>query len=169
MKKRNARGFTLVEMLTAVLILTIMGVGLTTGIASAVQVYHGSVFSSESQLLSDTMDTALADVLRYAKYEEAETADTPLRFSNANYRVVRGSLLAYEGRLKMNPTDAAVGGGESLMNLLSDSAYSSMDFTDLTLSYDVQTHVFSGSYTLESKRGSALKKTVTFAYRTLVG
>ncbi|MEG1578144.1 MAG: prepilin-type N-terminal cleavage/methylation domain-containing protein [Oscillospiraceae bacterium] len=170
MKKRATRGFTVVEMLMAMLILAIVGVGLTTGISSAIGVYHTSVFTSESQLLTGTLDTALADVLRYAKYEKAATeeeGDTTAHFSNTNYRVVNGSLLADEGRLKMNPTDGEPT-KDTLLNLLSDSAYSTMSLRDLTLKYEDTTHVFSGSYTLVSTRDSTLTKTVNFAYRTLV-
>lgn len=162
MRRRN-KGFTLVETLVSLLILLLISVGVTAGVGAAGRVYRSSLFASESELLSDTLETALSDVLRYSTVVNG--ASDPVTFRNPNYiDMADCSLSLTEGRIVLQP-DGADPDAEG-NPLLSDGAYSSMKITAFTLTYDGETYI--GSYTIESTAQTGLEKTCTFCFRPLV-
>ena len=65
-KLASRKGLTLVELLAAIMILALIGVGMATGMTAATQTYERSVFSSETLVLQDTINTTLGEYLRYA-------------------------------------------------------------------------------------------------------
>ena len=73
---KNQRGFTLVEMLCAVLVLGFLGLLLNSGIMMAVRNYHEVTAVSEAQVLLSTLSDALLDDLRYAR--QVQTVDDKL-------------------------------------------------------------------------------------------
>lgn len=66
-KRTDERGFTLVEMLCATLILVLLALVMGTGLRLALRGYHEVTAESETQLLLSTALDALADDLRYAR------------------------------------------------------------------------------------------------------
>ena len=67
-KKLNGQGgFTLVEMLCAVLILILLSLMLNTGLNMALQSYRKLTAEAETQLLLNTLTDAIAGELRYAR------------------------------------------------------------------------------------------------------
>lgn len=66
-KQRDERGFTLVEMLCAALILVLLALVMGTGLRLALRGYREVTAESETQLLLSTALGALADDLRYAR------------------------------------------------------------------------------------------------------
>jgi len=65
-KLRDSGGVTLIETLCAVVILTLLGLLLNTGLQMAVKSYHDMTAESETQLLLNTLTNALSDKLRYS-------------------------------------------------------------------------------------------------------
>lgn len=63
--KKNG-GYTLVEMLSAIVVLLLFTALLVTGINLAVDTYTDSVATSEAQTLCSTLQTVVSDELRYA-------------------------------------------------------------------------------------------------------
>ena len=154
---RRSRGFTLVETLAAVAILVILIATMSLGLASASDTYRISLFDAESATLADTVDTALGDVLRYAAWERED------RFTNPDYGVSGGRLFLKEGKLCINPSpldeDAE---GLRITPLISDGAYSNLELSGFTLSYE--DGVFRGSYTIASE---GISREIEFCFRTL--
>ena len=66
------RGMTLTEMLVALLILSLVTVGVTAGTGTALRVYRQSTAASEAQMLTSTLSTVLMDELRYASDIQAD-------------------------------------------------------------------------------------------------
>lgn len=66
-KLRSEEGLTLVELLCTVVILTLLGLMLNTGLQMALRSYQDMTAQSEAQLLLSTLSDALADDLRYAR------------------------------------------------------------------------------------------------------
>lgn len=66
-KLRGQKGVTLVEMLAAVAVLSLLGVMLQTGLQLALKSYHTMTAEAETQLLLSTVSDAIADELRYAR------------------------------------------------------------------------------------------------------
>lgn len=65
-KLKNKGGFTLIEMMAALLILVLLVVAMGYVMDSASQVYEASTFESQSGSLSGILNTALGDILRYS-------------------------------------------------------------------------------------------------------
>ena len=65
-KLKNKGGFTLIEMMAALLILVLLVVAMGYVMESASQVYEASTFESQSGSLSGILNTALGDILRYS-------------------------------------------------------------------------------------------------------
>ena len=66
-KLRSRRGLTLTELLVAMLILSLVTVGVATGISASLRVYRQATETSDAQMLTSTLSTALMDELRYAR------------------------------------------------------------------------------------------------------
>lgn len=70
-KLRSRRGVSLTEVLAAVLILSLVTLGVAVGVNSAMSAYRRSVTLSDAQTLSSTLATALMDELRFARNVDA--------------------------------------------------------------------------------------------------
>lgn len=163
---RKKQGFTLTETLAAVLILILLTGVIALGTSAASRMYSGLVFASESDLLSSTLNTALGDVLHYATDVEIEE-ELVSAFTNKNYGVVRGHLLCTGGKLYLNTADTADDAeGATLLTLVSDGAYTSLQVRDFSIGY--ADGLFTGGYTIVGG-DETLQKPITFAFRALNG
>lgn len=75
-KLRSRRGLTLTELLVAMLILSLVTVGVATGISASLRVYRQATETSDAQMLTSTLSTALMDELRYAR--DVSGTDDPI-------------------------------------------------------------------------------------------
>ena len=82
-KLRSRRGVSLTEMLTAVLVLSLVTLVVAAGVNSATSVYRRSVALSDAQTLSSTLSIALMDELRYAR--DVETNGTAVTFTSNTF------------------------------------------------------------------------------------
>ena len=65
-KRRQKSGFTLIEMMCALLILVILTMGISVSVTAGTGIYRDTIFESESATLADILNTALGDVLRHS-------------------------------------------------------------------------------------------------------
>lgn len=98
MKKIGSRqGFSLSELLMAILVLSIMTVALTAGVSASLRVYRDSVRYAEERTLLSTLSEAVISELRNAK-DITDTDKETFTFTSANYgpqaafKVVSGKL-----------------------------------------------------------------------------
>jgi len=164
-KLRTKRGFSLLESLITLTIVLIITVCVTIGISASNRLYRKSLFSSESEILSSTIDIALSDILRYST--NVINTDGNISFSNSNYSVVNGHLLVKDGRIYINVSDENPDDvmGPYLKTIVGNSTYTTIDASELTLDYS--DGVYTGSYTLTSNFDTSLSKTFDFTFRTL--
>ena len=87
-KLRNKSGLTLMEMLVSILILTMLVVGMGTGMNTALEVYKKANFESKSATLADTVNTAMSDVLHYALDVNPEAENGPT-FTNVDSNLLK--------------------------------------------------------------------------------
>lgn len=167
MKNRKKKGFTFVETLVALLIVSLLSAVVLTGIRSAWSVHDDALFASESEILASTINTALGDVLHYSSYDlngSVATSDT-VRISNQNYGILRGSIEADDGKIYIKVSDDE---NSSRLVLISDGAYTNIrveNFKLLYMSHDygnVPNNTFYGSYTLKGADGQTKEITYTF-------
>lgn len=64
-KKRANGGFSLIEMLCALLILVLLTMGIGVSMDAGVNIYRDATFEAESATLSGILNTSLGDILRY--------------------------------------------------------------------------------------------------------
>lgn len=160
--KRNKQGFTLVETLAALLILSLLTAVIAMGTTTAVGIYRDSLFVSESGILRSTLNTALSDVLRYAAFAET-VGEGDVSITNPNYGLFDGRILLEDGKLRL---ESAASDEGDLLWLVSDGAYTTLQLRDFTLAYE--DGLFQGSYVITDRDGKR-ESPVTFAFRALNG
>lgn len=104
MKKKlcGQKGVTLVEMLAAVAVLSLLGVMLQTGLQLALKSYHTMTAEAETQLLLSTVSDAIADELRYARDIRLEDDGTFQDYTSVSYGR-RTALKVTDGQLIASP------------------------------------------------------------------
>ncbi len=119
-KLRSSKGMTLTELLVALMIVSLIGVALTTGVNSAVKVYRDSTRLYEAETLCGTILTGLEDEFRFGRDIREQTAgsDTEVIFDSKTFGNDVKVIVDDEGKIKI--------GQESLnFQLLNDKAYTS--------------------------------------------
>ena len=148
---RNARraGFTLVEMLAALLVMALMTGIVATGISVSTNVYLKEQFSSQSQVLFDTIENALSDPLRFAQPNAENKPVVVYRNNNRDSRFVSPDLQARPGAKGARQVLYLSGENDTAgVPLLNEGIYGDCTVSDVTM-------------TLEPKDGNK-------AYRTTV-
>lgn len=85
-KWKDSRGFSLVEMLCATVILVLLGLLINTGLNLAVKSYRNITAQEELELLVSNLSSVLADDLRYAKKVNANSVSKELdRYHSERY------------------------------------------------------------------------------------
>ena len=90
---RKCEGMTLIEVLAALLVLTLLAVAMGTSLDLIGRAEASSRFASESDALAAVLQTTLEDVLGFAETLDGETV------SNREYGIVNGTLCIGEGKL----------------------------------------------------------------------
>lgn len=68
MKKiQNHSGFTLIEMLVALVIMICLVIGISVGMDAGSRIYSDAIFEADSANLAGILNTAIGDILRYSK------------------------------------------------------------------------------------------------------
>lgn len=151
---RRKSGFTLAEMLAALVVITLLTGIVAMGVSVGLKIYQNSMFVSESEALSSTIDSAMSGPLRYAE----RTSDGS-HYSITYRSVSIGSLTSNEivkvqdGKLYWGTT--------TNYPLLNDSAYTDCKVASASVTPAVETNgeiVFSVTYTLESNTDSSRTK-----------
>ena len=140
MTKQNERGFTLVELLCAVVVMLLLGTLLATGTKIAVAAFERSMAASQAQTLLSTLQTSVSDELRYAGTIQLDADGKPTGFFSRSY-----GEAAYAGFSEDTKGHVLLGGSK----LLPDRAYpNGLQATVELTGYDAATRVFSAQITV---------------------
>ena len=123
----NNGGMTLMEVLAALLVLTLLVTAMGTGLNLAAKIQEEALFASESAALADILQTALADVLGFGSDIRAE--GDSVRFSSSDYGLGDGQLVLADGLLCLRES-----GGEP-RPLVGEGAYGTMKISQWKLHY----------------------------------
>ena len=123
--KSGESGMTLMEMLTVTMILAILVTAMGTGMEIAMQTCEVSLFHAESAMVSDILNTALEDLLRFSRVTETEEG---YWISNGNYGISGGEICESDGYLYLRDS-----GQESL--LVNEGTYGALRVEDFSCSY----------------------------------
>lgn len=149
-KRRSSGGFTLMEVLVSMLILTFLIIGMGPGMKTALSVYRESTFQSGSTALIGTLNATLEDVLRYAEDIEPLTgeSETVVRFTNLDYGLQGAHFLCWEATDTDAPTVVTVKDSRGERSLLPAGSYTDMTVTAFDIQYN--NGVFTVEYTIKS-------------------
>lgn len=86
-KVKDSRGFSLVEMLCATVILVLLGLMINTGLNLAVKSYQDITVQEELELLLSTLSDALSDDLRYAKNIQTGADNRLVNYHSERYNM----------------------------------------------------------------------------------
>lgn len=154
----GSKGFTLVEMTAAVLILVLLVLILNTGLDLAVKSYRTMTAESETELLMSSLSDAIYDELRYARDINADAdyaggtpsglADTPDPAA-----AITGNLERYTSVSFGRNTTLSLQNGQlyaSGKRLLAAGAYGNGDYSieQLEITYDKEARVFTVKLTV---------------------
>ena len=148
-KLRSSGGFTLIEVLASMLILTFLVIGMGPGMKTAMTVYQESTFQSSSTALIGTMNSTLGDVLRYAEDVTMDEDSEIFTFTNTDYGYQNARFLEWADAA--GPDEVTVidhNGNEKL--LLPEGAYPNMAIQAFDVDYDPTTGLFTVEYTIKS-------------------
>lgn len=148
-KLRSRQGMTLTEVLVALLILSLVTVGVAAGVGASVRVYRQATEASDAQMLVSTLSAALMDELRYARDIQSDGRFTSDTFGEDS------SVGVTDGRITV--------GGEKL---LSDAVYAGLRVKNpITVTY--AGGVFQVELTVQSGTEDRDVRTASFAVRAL--
>lgn len=168
MKKcKDKKGFTLMEMLVCVITLVIICLICTTGMNLALRSYSESMFESHSQTVEAMLDSAIGDLFRFS--DNVSVNGDEVVFTNSTYGVVQGSLTLNDEGYFVLKKDI-----NKEVLLLASSVYVDGMYIDIStddgrpwLTYDADTHVFTGSYKIKSKATTKVKD-VNFTFKSVL-
>ena len=112
-KLRNCAGFSLVEMLCAVAILTLLCLMVSTGLSAAMKTYFGLTAEAETQLLLNSVTNAIAAELRCA--HDVSGTDDPTYNDGSRITLTDGKVYA-GGRELLPREDSGSGKGGAYKN-----------------------------------------------------
>lgn len=172
-KLKRQKGFTLVEMLACVVTLLLIGGICSTGMNLAVNSYNESIYESDSQMLENTLNLYLCDILRHANgivVEESLTDEkTVVSFTNVAYQIYDGSIQVSER--------TSTGGGTFLVYesqnghgamIVGENVYAkTLYISDFVLKYNPDKGYFTGYYTIKSSVLENAEKKCEFTCRTI--
>jgi len=177
-KMKSQKGYTLVEMLACVITLVLIGLISTTCMNFAVTCYQQSLFESDSQMLEDTLNMYIGDILRHATAIQTEEEDIDPAVPGERYVVAftNSAYQIYEGRIEVPEKVEDVGGNFLVYeskngqgNLIAgEMTYAKTLYVDeFILKYNINTGIFTGYYTIKSTVLETASRTCTFVYRTV--
>lgn len=166
-KCKDKKGFTLMEMLVCVITLIIICLMCTTGMNLATKSYNDSMFEAHSQMVETMLDSAVGDLLRFSS--KVSVSGEEIIFTNSTYGMEQGTLtLNDKGYFVLKKSS-----GKEVL-LLASSAYVDGMYIDIStegggpwLTYDADTHVFTGSYKIKSKTTTKVKD-VNFTFKSVL-
>ncbi len=168
-KLRSRRGLSVVEMLAAVLALTLLCLALGSGLHLAVHSYRVMIAEAETELLLSTAADALMDELRFADpWAELGTDGKLVTYESRRYGPYASIAIDDDGRLVVkNPTAPELG-----HQLLASGVYGKNGVYKLSLLsngivYNKDTCLF--TFTLRAERTGLASVEQEFTVRCLNG
>ena len=102
-KIRSGKGFSLSELLMALVIVSVMTVALTAGVSASLRVYRDSVRHSEERTLLSTLSEAIISELRNAR--DPQISGTDVTFTSLNYGPDVSFSVGADGKMKLAGKD----------------------------------------------------------------
>lgn len=168
---RGEDGFSLVEMLCATAMLTLLGLLLNSGIALAAKSYRTMIARSETQTLLSTAAAALTDEMRCARDVEGGTGTNSLKYRSEKFGV-KVELQLQDGKIVLKPVVPDASPTPEAIPLLpggTGGVYrgDAYQIKELTVSRDYDKNLFQVTIKVQWKEDAAVSAETTFSVHTL--
>jgi prepilin-type N-terminal cleavage/methylation domain-containing protein len=170
------QGFTLIEMLAVIIVLTLMTAVVATGVSTSVSIYTKNQFASQTDVLSGTIDNSLADSFRFLTGSGTDSDPWALIYRSNGTDIKSPSLSVSDGQLYITGTvDSTSSSSSTKVPVLNSGAYGNCEVSlgdnALTITSqkaeDNTTYaIITLEYTITDKTDSSLTKTHTVTYRS---
>ena len=166
--RRAQAGFTLIEVLAALLVLAILGFVVTTAMLTGTRVMEQTQTASNAAVLEQSIETALSDVLRYASVHAPYGAgdvsdpsfDSDSYFDSSGAAVRSGQIGISDGKIAL----ISPGGVQFIPK--SSGIYTDFEISDFNLEYSCDTNVFTAHYSIVMPNGT-YSRACEFVCKTL--
>ncbi|MDO5445017.1 MAG: type II secretion system protein [Eubacteriales bacterium] len=136
MKKISSKkGFSLSELLVALLVVSIMTIALTAGVSASMRVYNESIRHAEERTLLSTLAEAVMSELRNARDPKIESG--VVTFTSLNYGPGASFSVGADGKMKIAEKDL-IGDGSYIKGKIKLDAGTANTF----VSYDETSGIF---------------------------
>ena len=136
---RAQAGFTLTEMLAAVLVISLFGTAITVGLGAGLKEYRAATFVGESQVLAAQLDDAMGDTFRsLVTVRDASQASGYTYQTSFLGHTLKAPSVAAEtsnGRSVLDITGTEAGASASY-HLLNGGAYTDCEAKNVTFAID---------------------------------
>jgi prepilin-type N-terminal cleavage/methylation domain-containing protein len=182
-KSRRNSGFSLIELLCALLILVILVIGIGVSMDAGVGIYRDATFEAESATLAGILNTSLGDILRYSVDVRETTAEEKLEhgsdvefvFTSLDYGIQDAYFYVppHESGKNMGPLQLKNTRNPNVVELVNTGAYPDLVITDFKITYTERYNpgiaggYFEISYTIYSESDSTKTREVETIVRAL--
>ncbi len=192
-KLKNKGGFSLIEMMCALLILVLLIMAMDVGFQAGGEIYQAATFESESATLAGILNTSLGDILRYSIDVRETTATEKQKYGNdvgiphatdATKHYVFTSLdygiqdayfyiPPHESGVDMGPLQMKNTRNPNVVELVNTGAYPDLVISDFSITYSprvapgVQGGYFEISYKITSELDSSRTRMVNTIVRVM--
>jgi len=170
---RARRGFTLMEMLAAILVLALITAGIAVMLRSAMGTHSSARFESTSAALVSSLNTALCDLGRYGAVTADGSATDAVSRANGitadGFRISSDRWAVADAQFTLDGDGALQlsGGDGTAAALIAASAYGGCVLTDFTAVYDADAKTLTFSYTVAADDDSGLTRSGHCSCRVL--
>lgn len=162
-KKLNSKkGFSMTELLTVIVILSLLTVAVAVMVSTSATTYKNSLMISESATVENMINTALSEELRYADFVKTDGEENVQGINRVEVNKIAYSIsLDGNGRLikKNNNSNTTVA-------LLNRGSYANLHVEDFSISYN--NSVFTCTYKLADKNSSYVSDPIVYTVKSAV-
>ncbi len=180
-KERKNAGFSLIEMLCAILILVFLIMGIGVGMDAGSRIYADATFEADSATLAGILNTSLGDILRYSvgirepsttERMEHELHEDKVKFLFTSYDYgIQKAYFYYEGSDGVLQMKNLV--NNDTVELVNTGAYPDLMLSSFSVTYTprvapgIEGGYFTIRYTITSKTDSAKERNVESIVRLM--
>ena len=184
-KLKNNAGFSLIELLCALLILVILVMGIGVGMDTGTQIYFDATFEADSATLAGILNTSIGDILRFSSVSQTDgmrnlpegfsTTEVPYVFTSLDYGIQHAYFYTpvYEDGSSKGVLQLKNLKNDKVVELVNTGAYPDLVISNFVITYTpranpgVEGGYFTVTYNIFSESDTTKKRDVEMIVRLM--